>query len=218
MLAVGDANPRPAGRCHYIHCCFDGRVSHGLKDNPSTIGREVALIKVVLRVRSDFLHRRFCISRLLKNYSPCSSFFVIRKACVERISSRIICSVICRRRRVCGRIIRCVRSGAWWTKFSRNFRDVLTACTPGSGAAVKYAGEAVTGAVAANAVLDPERAIADGRDGLQPAVPLVRGAERQDDEVWDATSFTKNRDRLLEADVAKKRTGAGGRASAGGKV
>jgi len=25
-----------------------------------------------------------------------------------------------------------------------------------------------------------------------------------DDEVWDATSFTKNRDRLLEADVAKE--------------
>jgi IS5 family transposase len=24
-----------------------------------------------------------------------------------------------------------------------------------------------------------------------------------DDEVWDATTFTKNRDRLLEADVAK---------------
>ena len=25
---------------------------------------------------------------------------------------------------------------------------------------------------------DPQRTIADGRDGLQPAVPLVRGAER----------------------------------------
>jgi transposase len=25
-----------------------------------------------------------------------------------------------------------------------------------------------------------------------------------DDEVWDATTFTKNRDRLLEADVAKE--------------
>ena len=25
-----------------------------------------------------------------------------------------------------------------------------------------------------------------------------------DDEVWDATTFTKNRDRLLDADVAKK--------------
>src|SRR5437588_5424449 len=31
---------------------------------------------------------------------------------------------------------------------------------------------------AADAVLDPQRTIADGRDGLQPAVPLVRGAER----------------------------------------
>jgi transposase len=26
-----------------------------------------------------------------------------------------------------------------------------------------------------------------------------------DDEVWDATTFTKNRDRLLEADVAQAR-------------
>jgi len=25
-----------------------------------------------------------------------------------------------------------------------------------------------------------------------------------DDEVWDATTFTKNRDRMLEADVAKE--------------
>src|SRR5712692_2578793 len=36
-----------------------------------------------------------------------------------------------------------------------------------------------------------------------------------DDEVWDATTFTKNRDRLLQADVAKEFSGAGGRASTG---
>ena len=63
--------------------------------------------------------------------------------------------------------------------------------------------ESCCGRVAADVVLDPQRATADGRDGLQPVVPLVCGAER-DDEVWDATVFTKNRDRLLEADVAKE--------------
>jgi hypothetical protein len=36
---------------------------------------------------------------------------------------------------------------------------------------------------------------------LQPAVPLGLNAG---DEVWDATTFNKNRDRLLEADVAKE--------------
>ena len=30
-----------------------------------------------------------------------------------------------------------------------------------------------------------------------------------DDEVWDPTTFTKNRDRLLQADVAKGILGAG---------
>ncbi len=35
-----------------------------------------------------------------------------------------------------------------------------------------------------------------------------------DDEVWDATTFTKNRDRLLKADVAKEFLGASGGASA----
>jgi hypothetical protein len=33
---------------------------------------------------------------------------------------------------------------------------------------------------------DSQRTIADGRDGLQPSVPLVCGAERGH-EVWDAT-------------------------------
>ncbi len=60
----------------------------------------------------------------------------------------------------------------------------------------------VAGAVAADAVFDPQRALADGTDGLRPVVPLVCRSER--DEVWDATTFTKNRDRLLEADVARE--------------
>src|SRR5450755_2791301 len=40
------------------------------------------------------------------------------------------------------------------------------------------AGEVVAGAVAADALPHPQRALADGGDGLQPVVPLVRGAER----------------------------------------
>ena len=36
-----------------------------------------------------------------------------------------------------------------------------------------------------------------------------------DEEVWDATTFTKNRDRLLEADVAERVSGTSGGASAG---
>src|SRR6266576_6602332 len=46
------------------------------------------------------------------------------------------------------------------------------------GPSVDCAGEAVAGAVAADVVLDPQRATADGRDGLQSVVPLVCGVER----------------------------------------
>src|SRR5437660_766876 len=63
MLAVRDANPRPAGRSHYIQCGFlcTGLVSPSLKDDPSTIGREVALKKFVRGAGVDFFRRRFCI-------------------------------------------------------------------------------------------------------------------------------------------------------------
>src|SRR5208282_1897056 len=37
------------------------------------------------------------------------------------------------------------------------------------------AGATAAGVAAADAVLDPQRADADGADGVQPAVPLVRG-------------------------------------------
>ena len=61
--------------------------------------------------------------------------------------------------------------------------EVLRALSPrfdrmyARGPAVDCAGEAVAGAVAADAVLDSQRAAADGRDRLQHAVPLVRRAE-----------------------------------------
>ena len=98
------------------------------------------------------------------------------------------------------KIIRCAPSERWWTKSLLNSPGGSTRCTPG-GPTVDCAGAVVASAAAADAVLDPQRALADGRDGLQPAVSLVCGAERGCD-VWDATVFTKNRDRLLEADIA----------------
>jgi hypothetical protein len=74
---------------------------------------------------------------------------------------------------------------------------------PAGAAAVDCAGEAFVSAVIADAVFDPQRAAADRRDRLQYVVPLVCGLNL-DEEVWDATVFTKNRDRRLEAEVAKQ--------------
>ena len=62
------------------------------------------------------------------------------------------------------------------SQLSRRFDGMYATVGP----SVDCAGEVVAGADAADAVLDPQRAVADGRDGLQPAVPLVRGAERED--------------------------------------
>ena len=99
------------------------------------------------------------------------------KACAETISNRITSSVICRRRSGCGRIIRCAPSERWWAKY---LLDCRARCdVPSRGPSVDFAEEAVAGAVAADVVLDPQRATADGRDGLQPVVPLVCGAERR---------------------------------------
>src|ERR1035441_10192942 len=67
--------------------------------------------------------------------------------------------------------------------------------------ALDSTGEAVAGAVAASALLRAQRTHADGATGLQPVVPLVRGLN-MDDLVRDATVFIKNRQRLLEGDVA----------------
>ena len=55
---------------------------------------------------------------------------------------------------------------------------------------------------AAGAVHDSQRAAADGAAGVQPAVSLVRGLG-MDDAVWSPTTFTKNRDRLLDGDIAR---------------
>src|SRR5882724_12926852 len=61
------------------------------------------------------------------------------------------------------------------TQLSRRFDNMYARMGRPSIAPEK----AVASPVAADAVLDPQRAFADGRDGLQPSVPVVRGAERR---------------------------------------
>ena len=53
--------PPVAAITYSVDSTCTGLVSQSFKDDPSTIGREVALIKVVRRAGSDFLRRRFCI-------------------------------------------------------------------------------------------------------------------------------------------------------------
>jgi len=64
-----------------------------------------------------------------------------------------------------------------------------------------------TGAVAARvvvtgAVFGAERAAADGTDDYNLLFRWFVGL-RMDDEVWDVTVFTKNRDRLIEGEIAE---------------
>ena len=73
----------------------------------------------------------------------------------------------------------------------------------GVGSAFDPAGEAAARLAAAGVLHHSVRTPADGAARLQPAVPLVRRA-RIDDPVWDHSTYSKNRDRLLDADVAKK--------------
>src|SRR5579864_9587398 len=141
-------------------------------------------------------------SRLLKKYSTMKTSYGRKRHAWRRSSTEYMCSVICRRRRGCGRIIRYGSSGPG----GRSLDPIVPAVRQHvrqDGASVDSAGETVAGTAAANAVFDPQRAVVDGGDGLQPAVPWFVGLNT-DDEVWEATTFTKNRDRLLEADVAKE--------------
>ncbi len=70
-------------------------------------------------------------------------------------------------------------------------------------AAVDPAGEAAAGNALAGVLLDPLRAALDGAAGIRPSVPLVVGIG-VDDAAWDHSVFSKNRDRLLEGDIAAK--------------
>src|ERR1700681_1940789 len=54
---------------------------------------------------------------------------------------------------------------------------VVWADVPRLGPALNRAGKAAAGAAVATAVFDSQRAAVDGAARIQPAVPLVRGAE-----------------------------------------
>src|SRR6516162_8609716 len=88
---------------------------------------------------------------------------------------------------------------------------------PRLGAALDRAGAAVARAVAADFVLPPQRAAADGTDRLQPAVSLVCGHERgrtgvgRDDVQQEPGAATERRGDGAPA-------GGGGGASAGAGV
>ena len=69
--------------------------------------------------------------------------------------------------------------------------------------ALDRAGEAAAGDAVAGVLLDPLGAAVDGAAGVRPVVPLVRRAG-VDDPVWDHSTFSKNRDRLLEGEIAAK--------------
>ena len=125
------------------------------------------------------------------------------KACEETISSRVISSVICRRRSGCGRIIRCAPIRAM-------VDEVLEQLSPRFDAMYAKVGRPS---------IPPEQLL---RAQLLQMLYSIRSERllmeeidysmlfrwfvglNLDDEVWDATMFTKNRDRLLEADVAKE--------------
>jgi hypothetical protein len=61
--------------------------------------------------------------------------------------------------------------------------------------------------VAPDPVFHPQRAAADGATGLHLAVPLVRRFEHRR-PVWSATTFSKNRERLLKSDMWRSIRGA----------
>ena len=123
------------------------------------------------------------------------------KACAEQISSRITCSVTCLRKRGSVRIIRCVPSGPWWTECSFVCREGLTACM------LRWAGRRFRPrSCCARSVqmlysIRSERLLMEEMDYNLLFRWFV--GLNADDEVWDPTTFTKNRDRLLQADVAK---------------
>jgi hypothetical protein len=70
-------------------------------------------------------------------------------------------------------------------------------------ATVDPAGEAAAVNALAGGLFDPLGAASDRAVGIRPAVPLVRRIG-VDDAVWDHSVFSKNRDRLLEGDIAAK--------------
>src|SRR5439155_8860498 len=132
---------------------------------------------------------------------PIHSLTWYEKACVELISSRVISSVMCRRRSGCGKIIRCAPSGSWWTKCSSSCRRSLTPCMPGSGVRRFRRNNCCEPQLLQMLYsIRSERLLMEEIDYSMLFRWFI--GLNLDDEVWDATVFTKNRDRLLEADVA----------------
>lgn len=70
-------------------------------------------------------------------------------------------------------------------------------------AAVDPAGEDAAGDAVAGVLFGPLRAASGGAVRIRPPVPLVRRIG-VDDAAWDHSVFSKNRDRLLEGDIAAK--------------
>lgn len=88
----------------------------------------------------------------------------------------------------------------------RIVNDVLTALDgdyADSGRAVNSTGAAASHASVAGVLHNPLRNAADGATPLQPAVPLVRRSRCRRAGVVP-TVFTKNRERLLEAEVSSR--------------
>ena len=118
------------------------------------------------------------------------------------MSSRVTSSATFRRSSGCARIIRCGRFAPGSTKFSRSFRRRFDKMYAKVG----------------RPSIPPEQLL---RALLLQMLYSVRSEQvlveevdynilfrwfvglNLDDPVWDATTFTKNRDRLLEAEVAK---------------
>ena len=109
------------------------------------------------------------------------------------MSSRIICSVICRRKRACGRIIRCVRSGHGGRSSHSNSRGGLTGYTQVGRPSI--APEKLLRAQLLQMLysIRSERLLMEEMDYNLLFRWFV--GLNADDEVWDATTFTKNRDR-----------------------
>ncbi len=74
-------------------------------------------------IRQDLVPSK--VSKYLLHFHNLPMLF--SRPCVEGIINRVRCSVTCRRRRECGRIIRCVPSERWWTRFCGHYHRNSTA-------------------------------------------------------------------------------------------
>src|SRR5690242_14322068 len=102
----------------------------------------------------------------------------------------------------CGKIIRCARSGPWWTRCFSSSRGGLTQCTQAWAPSIPPEQLLRAQLLQMLYSIRNERLLMEEIDYSMLFRWFI--GLNLDDEVWDATVFTKNRDRLLEADVAKE--------------